>query len=270
MVTRFSGKYPIEHRDGEIERLLIQGEGMAPDTREMFTRIGVGPGWRCLDLACGPQGVTRLMSEAVGPTGEVIGIDMNNGFLDHARASAPENVTFQRGDAYATGLPEDSFDLVHMRFLACTSGNPEALLAEAVRLSRPGGIVAMQESDLRSLDAYPPHLAFDRLKQALIGVFQGVGADATFAHNLYAVARRAGLEDVAYRPFVLGVRSIDPLIDYLPSTVESVRGTILRLGLATESELAADLQSCRAHLRHPETVFTLFTVVQVWGRKATR
>jgi ubiquinone/menaquinone biosynthesis C-methylase UbiE len=268
MVTTFSGKYPIEHRDGEIERLLIQGEGMAPDTREMFARIGVGPGWRCLDLGCGPQGVTRLMSDAVGPTGEVVGIDMNEGFLDYARASAPDNVTFQRGDAYATGLPDESFDLVHMRFLSCTTGNPEALLAEALRLSRPGGVVAMQESDLRSLNAYPPHLAFDRLRQALIDAFQGVGADATFAHNLYATARRAGLEDVAFRPFMLGIRSSDPLVDYLPSTVESVRGTILRLGLATESGLAADLQACRAHLRHPETVFTLFTVVQIWGRKA--
>ena len=270
MARAFSGKYPIEHRDGEIERLLIQGEGMAPDTREMFARIGVGPGWRCLDLGCGPQGVTPLMSDAVGPSGEVVGIDMNEGFLDHARATAPQNVTFQQGDAYATGLPDESFDLVHMRFLSCTTGNPEALLAEASRLARRGGVVAMQESDLRSLNAYPPHPAFDRLKQSLIGAFGGVGADATFAHNLYAVARRAGLEDVAYRPFMLGVRSVDPMIDYLPSTVESVRGTILSLGLATESELAADLEACRAHLRHPDTVFTLFTVVQVWGRKAAR
>ena len=47
-----------------------------------------------------------------------------------------------------------------------------------------------------------------------------------------------------------------------------MRQTVLRLGLATEANLAADLDACRGHLRLPETVFTLFTVVQVWGRKA--
>ena len=270
MSTTFSGKYPIERREGEIERLLIQGEAMAPDTREMLARIGVGLGWKCLDLGCGPEGITRLMSDAVGATGSVLGLDMDEDFLGYARVSAPENVTFQRGDAYATGLPDETFDLVHMRFLACTAGDPEALLSEALRLSRPGGVVAMQESDLRSLNAYPLHPAFDRLRDMLIGAFQGVGADATFAHNLYAMARRLGLKEVAYRTCMLGVTPFDPVVDYLPSTVESVRGTILSLGLATESGLAADLRDCRAHLRNPDTVFTMFTVVQVWGRKGVR
>ena len=269
MEDAFSGKYPIERREGEIERLLIQGEAMAADTREMLARIGVGPGWKCLDLGCGPEGITRLMSDAVGATGSVLGVDMDEGFLDHARATAPENVTFQQRDAYATGLPDASFDLVHVRFLACTAGDPEALLSEAIRLCRPGGVIAMQESDLRSLNVYPPHPAFDRLKGMLIGVFRDAGADTVLAHNLYAMARRAGLDGVAYRPFIIGVRSIDPVVDYLPATVESVRGTVLRLGMTSEAELAADLEACRRHLGNAETVFTLFTVVQVWGRKAT-
>lgn len=268
MSMTFTGKYPIESREGEIERLLVQGEAMAPDTREMLARIGVAPGWNCLDLGCGPQGITHLMSEAVGEAGSVLGLDMDAGFLEHARASAPSNVTFRRGDAYATDLPGESFDLVHMRFLSCTTGSPEALLSEAMRLCRPGGFVAMQESDLRSLNAYPPHPSFDRLREMLIAAFQGIGADATYAHNLYALAKRLGLEGVAYRPCLLGVTSSDAVVDYLPATVESVRGTILKLGLATDEGLAADLGQCRAHLQAPDTVFTMFTVVQVWGQKA--
>jgi SAM-dependent methyltransferase len=268
MMVKFSGKYPIEHREGEIERLLIQGEAMAPDTREMIARIGVGPGWKCLDLGCGPQGITHLLSDAVGTTGSVLGLDMDEDFIEYARASAPENVSFRRGDAYATGLSDESFDLVHTRFLACTAGEPEVLLSEALRLCGASGVVAMQESDLRSLNAYPPHPAFDRLRDMLIGTFQDVGADPTLAHNLYAMAKGAGLMGVCYRPFILGVRSTDPVVDYLPSTVESMRKTVLRLGLATEAGLAADLEACRHHLRSPETVFTMFTVVQVWGRKA--
>ena len=112
-------------------------------------------------------------------------------------------------------------------------------------------------------------LAFDRLRDMMIGAFHEAGAHPTLAHDLYAMARKAGLLDVCYRPFVVGVRSTDPVVDYLPSTVESMRKSVLRLGLATEATLAADLEACRGHLRRPETVFTLFTVVQVWGRNLT-
>jgi len=267
MSTTFAGNYPLEHRAGEIERLRIQGEGMAPDALTMLQRIGVGPGWRCLDIGCGPGGITRLMSDLAGPGGRVVGLDMDEQHLAHARSTAPANVEFARGDAFGCDLPAGSFDLVHMRFVASTAGDPERLLREAMRLTRLGGVVALQEPDGSTLNCDPPHPAWDRLKAALLGAFAGVGADLTLARRLYGLARRAGLADVQYRPFLIGVRSIDPMVDYLPSTVESLRGTVLRLGLMSEAELSTALADCRAHLRDPGTVFTMYTVAQVWGRK---
>jgi SAM-dependent methyltransferase len=267
MSNAFAGHYPIEHRAGEIERLRIQAEGMAPDTLTMLDRIGVGPGWRCLDIGCGPGGITGLLSGRVGPGGRVVGLDMDERFLAHARASAPANVEFRRGDAYGCDLPAASFNLVHMRFVASTAGDPERLLREAVRLTRTGGVVALQEPDGSTLNCHPPHPAWDRLKDALLGAFAGVGADLTLARRLYALARQAGLADVQYRPFLIGVRASDPMVDYLPSTVESLRATVLRLGLLSDAELLTALAQCRAHLRNPGTVFTMYTVAQVWGRK---
>ena len=52
-----SGDYPIERRAGEVERLRIQSDALAADTEAMLERIGVRPGWRCLDLGCGPGGI---------------------------------------------------------------------------------------------------------------------------------------------------------------------------------------------------------------------
>jgi SAM-dependent methyltransferase len=267
MPAPFAGNYPLEHHAGEIERLRIQGDAMAPDTRVMLDRIGVAPGWRCLDIGCGPGGITDLLSERVGPSGRVIGLDMDEQHLAHARTSARANVEFLRGDAYGSDLPSGMFDLVHMRFVASTAGGPERLLREAMRLTRPGGIVALQEPDGSTLNCYPPHPAWDKLKAALLGAFAGVGADLTLARRLYALARQAGLEDVQYRPFLIGVRATDEIVDYLPSTVASLRGAILKLGLLSESELPSVLAECRAHLRDPGTVFTMYTVAQVWGRK---
>jgi SAM-dependent methyltransferase len=269
MTNTFAGHYPLEHRAGEIERLRIQAEGMAPDTLVMLDRIGVTAGWCCLDIGCGPGGITGLLSERVGPVGRVVGLDKDEQFLAHARANAPANVEFACRDAYGSDLPAGSFDLVHMRFVASTAGDPERLLREAMRLTRAGGIVALQEPDGSTLNCDPPHPAWERLKAALLGAFAGVGADLTLARRLYAVARQAGLADVQYRPFLIGVRACDPMVDYLPSTVESLRGTVLRLGLLTEADLSTALADCRAHLRRPGTAFTMYTVAQVWGRKPT-
>lgn len=258
--------YPIERRPGEIERLHIQARAMAPDAAAMLDRIGVGPGWTCLDLGCGPGGITDLLSSRVGSRGHVLGLDMDEAFVAHARTTAPGNVEFRVGDAFGSELASGSFDLVHMRFVASTAGQPERLLAEAMRLARPGGTVALQEPDGSTLNCHPPHPAWDQLKAALLGAFSGVGADLELARRLYGLALQAGLTDIQYRTCLLAVRSVDPMVDYLPATVESLRGTIIRLSLLSEDELAAALAACRRHLAQPRTVFTMYTVAQVWGR----
>jgi SAM-dependent methyltransferase len=265
MNSGYAGNYPIEARAGEIERLRIQSEAMAPDTITMLDRFGSMQGWHCLDVGCGPGGITDLLGKRVGPAGRVLGLDMNPAFLDHARANAPRNVEFRGGDAYGSDLPAGTFDLVHMRFVASTAGDPEKLLKEAARLARPGGIVALQEPDGSTLNCYPPHPAWDRLKCAFMDAFNGVGADLALARRLYNIVHRTGLRDVQYRTSLLAVRSVDPMVDYLPATVESLRGAILKLGLLSESDLAADLADCRRHLAQPGTSFTMYTLAQVWG-----
>jgi SAM-dependent methyltransferase len=261
-----SGRYPIERREGEIERLGLQAAAMAPDCAIMLERIGVGAGWRCLDVGCGPGGITALLCERVGQSGRVVGLDADPVFLEHARRHCMANVEFVAGDAYDTGLPSHAFDLVHMRFIASTAGKPEALLREAVRLARQGGVVAMQEPDMATLNCYPPHPAWEALRSALIGAFASVDADISLARRLYGLMREAGLLDVQYRPFLVGVRSTDPMVDYLPSTVESLRRTIVDRNLMSEAALASALADCRAHLRRPDVVFTTYMVAQVWGR----
>ena len=268
MSSTYLGNYPIENRTGEIERLLIQAAAMAPDTFAMLDRFGPMEGWTCLDIGCGPGGITGLLAGRVGPTGNVIGLDMNPDFIDHARCNAPPNVAFRRGDAYGSELPSGSFDLVHMRFVASTAGNPSRLLTEAARLARPGGIVALQEPDGSTLNCYPPHPAWDRLKSLLLGAFKGVGADLELARKLYFLVHQAGFRDVHYRTALLGVRSLDPMVDYLPATIESLRASIVALGLLGENDLNAALVDCRRHLAQPGTSFTMYTLAQVWGRTA--
>lgn len=265
------GEYPIERRKGEIERLQMQAAAIEFDAGVMLDRIGVQPGWRCLDLGCGPGFLVELLSRRVGLTGRVIALDVDAVFLEHARRLTRgrrlRRVTFIQGDAYCTGLRRGSFDLVHARFVGSTVGRPEDLTAEAIALARPGGIVALQEPDIATLRCYPPHAAWDRLTGVLEDVFLRAGKDVRLARRLYQLARGAGLEGVRYRPFLVGFVSHDRMVDYLPATIESLRGPILRDHLIDEVALDAALTACRRHLADPETVSTYVTVAQVWGRR---
>ena len=264
------GRYPIARRAGEIERLDIQGEALAADAGVMLDLIGVAPGWRCLDLGCGPGGIMELMSARVGAGGRVIGLDRDGVFLDHARRRAAEagagNIELVAGDVYASGLPAGSFDLVHSRFVASTAGQPERLLAEMIRLARPGGTVALQEPDITDLSCTPVHPAFERLKRALDEVFQRVGANVHLGRDLDRLLRGAGLGGVQTRPFRVGFGAGHAMADYVPATAESLRGALLEHKVIDAGELDAALAQCRAHLAQPDTRWTYHTVVQAWGR----
>jgi len=261
-----TGRYPIERRAGEMERLHVQAEALAADAEVMLERIGVAPGWHCLDLGCGPRGITDLLARRAGPRGRVVGLDADPAFVEYGRKEAPAGVEFVQGDAYRTGLPGASFELVHVRFVASTAGEGPKLLREAIRLAKRGGFVAFQESDNSSLKCFPPHPAWDRLSDAMAALLERVGGNPRFGQRLYGMLYAEGLRDIGYRPFVLGVRSGDPFADFLPATVESMRTGLLKVRLFTVSYLDAALSECRAHLARPDTVFSLYTTVQVWGR----
>ena len=133
----------------------------------MLDRIGVQPGWRCLDIGCGPRGITDLLMSASGRR-DCAGYRQGPGIVRLRGAHAPANVEFQQADAYSSGLPASSFDLVHMRFVASAAGNPEALLQEAMRLVRPGGVVALQEPDVETFKCHPPPPAWGLLIMSFV------------------------------------------------------------------------------------------------------
>jgi len=269
--SEISGYYPLGLRVGESERLRIQAEAMAPDAAVMLDRIEVGDGWRCLDLGCGGGGITDLLAPRVLPSGNVVGVDANPRILEIARAWAAEKglegTEFVLGDAVATGLPAGSFDFVHTRFVLSTTGLAVEILQEAVRLTRCGGVVAIEEPDMDGLNCYPENDAFSHLKEILTDGFAAAGADLRLGKRAYRLMRAQGLTDLQYRPCTVGIRSFDAMVDYLPQTVESIRPTILENKLAKPEQLDRLIAECRIHLRDPDTVFTTYLVAQVWGRK---
>jgi ubiquinone/menaquinone biosynthesis C-methylase UbiE len=117
-------------------------DGLSQHSEAVFPSLPVRKGDRVLDVGCGFGDTTIKLAELVGPTGEVVGIDCCDAFLDYARQDAKarglSRVSFIRGDA-EIALPTNEYDFVFARFGTMFFANPVAGLRNMRKALRPGG-----------------------------------------------------------------------------------------------------------------------------------
>jgi SAM-dependent methyltransferase len=115
-----SSTYLLAGQSSELERLQLQSRVWESSGLRLLAEIGHGRGGRAVDIGCGVMGWLRLLSEWVGPDGEVVGTDIDDAMLGAAKQLVAEdgldNVLPRNDDLFATRLEPASFDLVHARF----------------------------------------------------------------------------------------------------------------------------------------------------------
>jgi SAM-dependent methyltransferase len=252
----------------ERQRLLAQCEMYRSEAEQLIDRIGVSAGWRVLDVGCGPLGILDVLAGRVGPAGSVTGLDREDRFLEMACRSLRERhvgeVDLVCCPATATGLPGGSFDLVHERLMLNNVVRPAEVVQEMVRLTRPGGYVALQDTDWISWTCEPAHPDWDALYNAAARAWIG---DVYVGRRLFGLLRHAGLVDVQVATHTRVWRPADPYQKLLLRFIELYRDRIEATRLLTADEIDGSVRRLRAHLDHADT-FTLYaTLFQAWGRK---
>lgn len=107
--------------------------------RQAMERLGLRPGDRVLDVATGTGDLAIAAATAVGPTGQVVGVDSCVPMLEVARDRAHPAVDFQEGDATNLRWPDASFDVVTIGFGLRNVADRALALREFRRVLRPGG-----------------------------------------------------------------------------------------------------------------------------------
>jgi ubiquinone/menaquinone biosynthesis C-methylase UbiE len=264
--------YIFSQAPNEVDRLQSWARSWEIETETMLDRIQVRPGWRTIDLACGPMGIIGSLSRRVGSNGRVVASDLNSGMLSAVRSYAEENglenVDFIEANAYQSDLPPASFDLVHARFMFAPLGQDDILLNEMINLTHPGGVVVSQESDESGYVCYPPQPAWERLKQITIAAFARGGGDYSAARRMYGLFRRAGLENVQVRAACLALPAGHPYRFWPIESALAFRSRFLEWDLVSASELDYLLKECERIAYDPETFLTSFVVMQVWGYRS--
>ena len=199
------------------------------------------------------------------------GLDINPVNVAMARAFADEhglaNADIAEGDARRTRLPPSSFDLVHARTLLINIPDPTVVVAEMVRLVRPGGWVAALEPDVGGSLCYPPHPAWDRLSEIFRTANRSDDADLLIGRRLPELFRQAGLVDIGVEAKADIYPAGHSRRTVRPDLVRSMRPKILERGIAGERELDDLDQAVREHLDDPHTLVMPHLLFLAWGRK---
>ena len=115
--------------------------------RRTVERLHLEPGARVLDACCGSGASAIPAAEAVGATGDVLGIDLAQRLLAIARQKATlrglRNFEFRVGDLLDLGLPAAHFDVAICVFGIFFVPDMAAALRELWRVVRPGGRLAI-------------------------------------------------------------------------------------------------------------------------------
>ena len=206
-------------------------------------------GERVLDLACGTGVVARYAASVVGRTGQVVGVDVNEGMLSMARTVPPPPgtaMTWQQGDAAALPLPTAAFDVV-----LCQQGlqyfpQRAAALQEIARVLVPGGRLAL--SVWRPLERQPFFVALVAALEAHLNAEVAAPLRMAFtlgdAEELRGLVTAAGFQAPHIRLVVKQMR-YSSLAEYLPGYVAAtpMAGAIAAMEDTRRTELFEGLQT---------------------------
>ncbi len=245
----------------ERARLALLEAVFDPQTVRQFDAIGVGEGWRCLDVGAGGGSATRLLAERVGDTGSVVSVDLDIRLLEPL---ASERVEVRRHDLLNDPLPEAAFDLVHARNLIMhlpTRLNAVRRLLAAVR---PGGWLAMCETDMNTLAVSPSSPAWCRALTVFNDAMVCGGWDPGYGARMPTEVEALDLADFEVEMVGRYVRGNSVFARMVADTFLRYEQRMYALGASGD-----DLADAQRRLRDPSVTFRTSTIVSAWGRRRT-
>jgi ubiquinone/menaquinone biosynthesis C-methylase UbiE len=265
-------------RFSQYRHLLVGG--LTPHSDRAMAYFPPRLGDRVLDIGCGFGDTAQQLAGLVGPTGEVVGVDSSERFIqasrEEAEAAGVENVRFEVADVEAAEL-EGGFDYVFARMGTMFFANPVAAHRNIRGAMKAGGRLC-KVVWRRKLDNEWLHRAEQVVERFVEeeedsdeltcgpGPFALADADKTTQ-----VLLSAGFEDISLRrsdlPFVSG-RDIDEAVALVMAIGPA--GEVLRLAGDEAERLRPQIESAlRDELGHLEGPDGVVTTASTWIITAT-
>ncbi|MQA17207.1 MAG: methyltransferase domain-containing protein [Pseudonocardiaceae bacterium] len=256
--------YVFDASDLVGEQRKYMQQALDPITTARMEALGVGPGWRCLEVGGGGGSIADWLSERAGNSGHVLVTDVDP---DEIRRNA-ENISIRRHDIVSDELPEAEFDLVHARLVLLHLPERHRALTRMVRALRPGGWLLLGEFDctwmpVLSAPNEDTTRLFRRFHAGLCQLLTRAGADIAWGTHAYQALRGQGLAEVGHcaqaHPWPGGSVGCR----WLHVNSLQLQDKLIAAGLLT----AAELDTLRDLLADPRFVVSSYLTTSTWGRR---
>lgn len=190
--------------------------------KDTMKRMNVSKGAKALDVCCGTADWTISLADAVGATGEVIGLDFSENMLSIGKEKTKdyEQIQLIHGNAMELPFPDDSFDFVTIGFGLRNVPDYLQVLKEMRRVVKPGGKVVCLETSQPTLPVFKQgYYFYFRFVMPMFGkIFaksykeyswlQESARDFPGMKELASLFEKAGLSNVTYKAYSGGVAAV--------------------------------------------------------------
>ena len=219
---QYSGTYFVQDRENEEELLRVANQdrlvtasmgGILPE------QVNPSAFRRILDVACG-AGSWVIEAAQTYPEMSLVGVDVNRRMIEYARAQAAahhvnDRAEFHTMDALSIlDFPDDSFDLVNLRFAVSFVRTWEwpRLLSELLRIVCPGGVVRLTDEEVIHQSTSPAAMQF--CEMLLCALFRSwhlfAQESAGLTAHLAPLLNRHGFQQVQTKAYALQYRAGTP------------------------------------------------------------
>lgn len=210
---------------------------------------------RLLELGCGVGAELDLIS-ALRPELDLIGVDLSGSHIKSAHDHVPK-ASLVQADAMLLPFPDEAFDCVITVWMLEHVATPLQVLAEAVRVLRPGGRLICTEVDNDTFRFSPEQPAISSWWDMFCRRQQEAGGDPYVGRRLKGFADLMSLVEVSAVDIAV-VASSEPdqratLISYVRDLLLSGAGSLIEHGLA-EGRTTVDLQRAFAAVAADDTI----------------
>jgi ubiquinone/menaquinone biosynthesis C-methylase UbiE len=252
----------------DVQYLQAAGDLLRGAKLRSYGLLQVQEGQQILDVGCGPGIDTVALAHRVGPSGRVVGVDRDPQMLAAANAYAAAEgvsawVAHEDADAVALPFHDNAFDACRSERLFQHLLHPEQVLAAMVRVTRPGGLVVVVDTDWGTSQTNSPNPHFERRLMAFAAEHRL--RNPYSGRRLYGLLRQAGLADVVAEPYLFGITDFG-----LAMHVQNWGGftsAALRAGAVTQEEVDGYLAALEEGAAS-RTFFAMLGGVIAAGRKS--
>ncbi|KAI9154871.1 methyltransferase [Paramyrothecium foliicola] len=154
------------------------------------------PKLQMLDVGAGSGTITTSLAKYI-PDGTVTATDLSEDILKRAReladaAGVGQNIVYKQANVYSLPFPDGQFHITHAHQVLSHLDAPVDALREMIRVTKPGGTVAVRESDLRTWCCWPEMAEINRFHEILYQVHENAGGSTNCGRQLVSFALAAG------------------------------------------------------------------------------